>query len=289
MGQDSFAHPPESGDKVAEFRRLFGLYIRAVDTMAHKLPPPGKEDCLRDAEPLAIKLSSHLATLLYIHSGTKLQGVLPEGVSFTDFSSSAVLARSAFETFLTFHFIFVSPGSADELRLRYLAWCLRGLSERKRFGPSDEAGRQVLARDAIEIDKLNNEIHQNPAYLALPKNQQKLARKGDWRFGKPWAKLAENTDLGKAYGAGLYAYLSSYAHSGYLSALQISQATSQQDQCKLAKMYVGMCLVLMSHFLCSYAKLFSSVAEHIESNPKDKALLDMWYWVGRNIGEAETT
>ena len=271
-----------SQQSITEYRVVLGLYVRAVEAMAGKTVP-GTSTWMVEAEHLATKLFFHLASLLHLRAGTKLDEVTGFKIHFFDFASSAVLARSAFETFLTFHFVFVAPTTPDERHLRYLVWRLGGLLDRQRFTPTSEEGRQCLKREAAVIDSLRREIEENPAYRHLPKSRQEDARKGRWKFGNSWVNLAVLAGSSQRYFVGLYAYLSSYAHSGYLSALQIGQAQDQKVQYELGENHIGIGLMLMSHFLHAYGKLFPAVAEVIESYPDGRVLLQKWYLTGKDM------
>lgn len=238
-----------------------------------------------ESEYLALKLFYHLASLLYLHPGTRIAGLAGVDVHFFDFPSAAVLCRASFETYLTFNYIFVSTCSDEERRLRYLTWCLGGLLDRRRATPVTDETRQRLDDEREQIRELLEEMAANKAFVALPPKRQKDARKGRWRFDKGWADLAVMAGKNRDYFASLYAYLSSYAHTGYLSALQIGQAQDKQDQFQLGEPYISIGLTIMSHFLTDYASLFPPVAKAIKSSPEDKRLLELWHHVGTRIGQ----
>src|SRR5665648_32002 len=272
-----------SQSKVDEFARLLGIYVHAAQSMQGR-EFSGSEAWVVEAEHLALKLVYHLASLLYLRPGTRLS-ISGTEMHFFDFPSAAVLCRSAFETYLTFSYIFISPCSDDERQLRHLVWNLGGLFDRQRSAPETDEACAVLTGERQQIQDLLKEIGRNDAFLALPPKRQKEARRGQWRFDKGWADLADMAGKNKKYFASLYAYLSSHTHSGYLSAMQIGQADDKQTQSALCEPYIGIGLTLLSHFLTDYGTLFPPVAEAIERNPDDKRLVDLWQAVGDNMGE----
>jgi hypothetical protein len=271
-------------DKSNEYRDLLDLYVRAVQAMAGK-PVASEKAWVAEAEHLAAKLFFHLASLLYLRGGTRFERLGGIDGHFYDFASSAILARTAMETYLTFYFIFIAPTSDDERHFRFQVWRLGGLLDRQRFTPTSEEGRERLKQEALQIEHLRNQIQDNPAYAQLPAKRQEDARKGKWKFGNSWVDLAVVAGSSQRYFVSLYAYLSSYAHSGYLSALQIGQAQDEQVQYQLCEIYIGVGLTIMSHFLVGYSSFFSPVQELIAANPADAALLEKWHLIGSDMNK----
>jgi AraC-like DNA-binding protein len=267
----------------SEYRQLLDLYVRSTQSMAGS-EFRGSKAWIVESEYLTLKLFYHLASLLYLHPGTHFTNLGGIDVHVFDFPSAAVLCRASFETYLTFNYIFIATCSDEERRLRYLTWSLGGLLDRQKATPRTNATRQRLDEEEEQIRELHGQIEENQAFAALPPKRQKEARKGQWRFDKSWADLAAMAGKDRAYFAGLYTYLSSYAHTGYLSALQIGQAQDKQDQYQLSAMYIDVGLTIMSHFLTDYAALFPPVAEVINSSPEDKRLLELWHGVGSSMG-----
>src|SRR6266849_2188713 len=99
-----------SEQTTADYKALLDLYLRSAETIAGRRVE-GPDVWVADAEYLAAKLVYHLASLLYLRAGTKLGTLAGANIHFFDFSSLAVLARSALETFLTFYFVFIAPTS----------------------------------------------------------------------------------------------------------------------------------------------------------------------------------
>jgi hypothetical protein len=269
-------------DRTPEYKRLLDLFVRSVDVMAGQRVTP-QEAWIVEAEHLAKKLFLHLASLLYLYPGPRFDELAGIKVHFFDFASSAVLARACLETYLAFHFIFISPRSEEERHLRSLVWKLGGLLDRQKVTPSTDYGRQRLNEEREHIEPLRTQIRLNPAYSDLTSKQQKDACEGKWRFGKRWSDLAVNAGGSERYFVGLYAYLSSYAHSGYLSALQVGQAQDKQVQLQLGQMYIGVGLTIMSYFLTDYASLFSPVAAILDASQDNKRLIEVWRLKGSDI------
>jgi hypothetical protein len=134
-----------------------------------------------------------------------------------------------------------------------------------------------------QIERLRKQIKENHAYARLNRTRQKEAIDGKWRFGNSWLQLATIAGGSQRYFKGLYAYLSSYAHAGYLSALQIGQTKNYQGQLQFGEMHIRVGLTIMSYFLTDYASLFPPVAAAIDANPEAKRLIEMWHIPGTDI------
>lgn len=269
-------------NKTSEYKRLLDVFVRSVKALAGQ-KVGGQEAWKVKAEHLAVKLFFHLASLLYLSRGTSFKELAGSESCFFDFASSAVLARTSLETYFTFHFIFISSPSADEGHLRCLVWNLGGFLDQQRVTPVTDYGRQRLEEVKKQIQEIRRQIKQNTVYLALAPKRQKDACTGKWKFGKSWADLAVISGGSKRYFVGVYAYLSSYAHSGFLSALQISQTQDEQTQLQLVQRSLEVGLIIMSYFLTDYASLFPPVAAVLEASPEDKRLVEYWHHTGSDM------
>jgi len=228
-------------------------------------------------EPIAMKLLFHLGSLHVLQKGTVLPAMAGVPIEYIDFPSIATLARAAFETFLAFHFIFIDPPTNEQKRFRYDVWKLGGLKDRQRFFVTTQEGKDVLQKEKLSIEDLENAIKSNPLYLQLSEPRQKEAMRGKWRFEKKWEDLAELTGTHKGFFVSLYAYLSSFAHTGYLGILQLSQATEREIQQRLADIYTNIGLTIMSHFILAYCSLFQEAQNVLDQNDSYKKLVEVYF------------
>ena len=98
-----------------EYEKLITVFHETVDSKSGtKLSENDK--WLFDAETLAVKLFYHLASILHLSFGTVLPPFDGRRFNFFDHASINVLARVAFETYLTFFFIYCDPGCGIEQR-----------------------------------------------------------------------------------------------------------------------------------------------------------------------------
>ena len=230
-----------------------------------------------DAESLASKLFFHLGTVHKLQEGTMLPeiaGIMPQ---YVDFPSISTLTRSAFETFLCFHFIYIQPQTMAEKEFRHVVWKLGGLLDRQRFMTITAEGKAKIQEEKAICEKLKKIIGANPIFKKLPEPRKKDALKGKWRFGKQWVEIAENAGTHKDYFVSLYAYLSSFAHSGYLGIMQFSQAIERPIQESLANIYTSVNLTLMSHFILAYCSFFEGAQTFLNNHEEHKNFVQTYF------------
>jgi len=232
---------------------------------------------LYETEVLAAKLFNHLGTIRYLWHGTTLPVINSQPRRYVDHSSLSVLVRAAFETYLSFYYIYCDTvASTDEKQLRYYLWRLQALHDRQKYPCVTEYHSKILEQDRNVIAYLSSKIDGNNAFSTLAPKKQKLAKKGQWRLDKSWADLAEIAGLNKQIFRHVYSYLSSYAHSGGLSALQIGQAVKNEDQMNLSSDSLWYVLMLMGNFINSYTHLFPDTQNQLDNHHELTKLSRKW-------------
>ena len=199
---------------------------------------------LPDCQQLAAKLYFHVASVFWLNQGT--EAPVPKstnGSAFTDFPSIAVLSRAALETYLTLFEVFFEPISDYEFEFRHATWKLQGFILREGFEPSDPDLNEQYIQAQDDIRLLRERISSTSAFAELKAKQQKHVLRG--RRLRSRMAVAEAAGFGKDYIRRIYHFLSDYAHSGGLSASQIFEAKTAQDQKEQTTMHlitVGMAL-----------------------------------------------
>ena len=251
------------------------LLFRVVDSRAGQtITEEGR--WLHETEALAAKLFNHLATIRHLWGGTNLPMIDGRPQQFTDHSSISILVRAAFETYLTYYYIYGDTKSnVDTRKLRHSLWRLRGLLDRQGFTCISSENAHILDREKALIADILKRVEANSVFNTLGAKEQTAAKKGNWRLNHSWVDLAEIAGFDRQVFASVYSYLCSYAHSGQLSILQIGQAISREDQRQLAvhSKYYG--ILLMSHFILSFTELIpdaqGSVGDLSRCSPTGKA------------------
>lgn len=260
-----------------EYLKLMKLFYAVGD---HKRGETVTEQdrYLFEVEALTAKLFYHIGTVRYLWLGTQVTLPGDQPRLYVDHSSISVVVRAAFETYLTFYFIYCDLAVSEaEKELRYTSWRLGGLLDRQNFKAVSEGNIPKLELEKKEVDKLISEIESNPIFKGLEKKFQKTIKKGEWRQRKSWSDLSGVAGFNKEIFKDVYSYLCSYAHSGGLSALQIGQAVDISAQQELSNISIQYGLVIMSHFIQSYVKLFPKSKKVLASHQQLKPLVNKWH------------
>lgn len=181
------------------------------------------------------KLSEVLLNKFYFH-GLTLHNILSgltlhsnyykeemDGKRLIDISSAKVVLRAQLETFLMYHYIYINPHDDDIKELRYNAWIYSGLLQRQSFPAYSDYAQKQKAKDAIELEKMKTTIRSLKSFQLLSlKQQEGLLRTGSGKLFSNWSTILKETGFNKKNPFyDLYTYLSIYAHSEGLSAIQM--------------------------------------------------------------------
>jgi len=259
-----------------EYEELLDLFIQLVQSQAGNQIVSGDE-WMNDAQTLSIKLFRHLVSMHIISTGSTIDHKGMMVAHFIDHASVKVLARAALETYLVFYYIF---GCKDRglSKFRHSTWVLGGLVDRQSTHVSNEEHRAVLVSEKAQIGELEVEIRNSEYLQQFTSRQQEQLLKGKWRVGNGWSDLGVNAGFHKKYFEQIYSYLCGYSHSSYISALQVGQAQSIEDQAGLTSFIIGVGTVIMAHYAFSYTELFESAGEVFNSNGPAKVIAEKWHF-----------
>jgi hypothetical protein len=257
-----------------DYSTLIDLFIQLVQSQAGKKIAPA-EQWLHSAETLSVKLFRHLVSMQTLAASAIVEQVNGSTVSFFDYGSVKVVARAALETYLVLFYLYGSTDRAIS-EFRHKTWRLGGLLDRQKFSPLTAEHLQKLAREKQLIDRLRSEIEAAPQFQEYSPKQRPKLLEGVWRIGKGWSDLGVQAGFQEKFFKDVYGYLCGYSHSSYLSALQVGQAQSIEDQQKLTQVFLNIGVVIMAHFSFSYSSLFSSAASVLASTPEAKRIAEKW-------------
>ena len=113
-----------------DYEKDLNVLLRSMVQLGEALKGKKGDELAVWAEPQASKAVGHAYTILFLFRGTNLEGA---EVNFVDHASVLVLVRALAESVLTFDYIFVEPGSADEREFRYCSWALASIAQRQQF------------------------------------------------------------------------------------------------------------------------------------------------------------
>lgn len=267
-----------------EFDLLITLMADMVTAQAKSSMLDQKEgpDWSYSLHDLSLKLVKHLYSTRALLEPSGFQTATLPPYGYIDHSSVAVLARSSIENYLVMYWLF-SRGDESLREFRYTVWKYCGWKKRaKTFVSTNEAleSRQSAIDDAAELLPA---IQASPHYQKYSDNQKRSLRKGKWDVDWHWNDLAVEAGLHRTYFNSIYPYLCGYAHSDYISSLQIGQATRIQDQYDLGLSWVLTNLMIIGHFTHFYATLFPAAKAVFEASVEARNVAEKWYLKAEDV------
>lgn len=183
-------------------------------------------------------------------------------VTITDYSSMFILTRALIENYVILCYIYNNNLSDEEKLFRFKLWEVSGLISRQNLG--DNNMQEIIKKkneEKLLIDKIMSEIKKIPEYQSLDKGKlNKLQKHGLPRLYN-WHELIDMSDLRKDIFSLTYSFFSSYAHSEYLSILQLRQASlNSQDESNIrnVKLNLEILRMIISMTIDFYVRNFKS-------------------------------
>lgn len=271
----------------AHFDVLLQLVARIIQAQAGRPTTPGDE-WKNDAQVLAHKLykQAHSARRL-LEPGTI---VLPDDklTQAIDHTSVTILARACLEGYITLHWIFQNENDALR-RFRHSLWKLGGLLDRVRLHPATAEARDRSESAGAQASLLIEKIRGSELLSTYSDRQIPNVLKGKWREGWQWRTEAIRAGFHPKYFDNVYSHYSGYAHSNWISTMQIREADNLETQYRLARTAIQVIVHILARFIHFYPMLFDTASEAFETaHPDSKAVakhwnitaddLDQFYW-----------
>ncbi|TAE18793.1 MAG: hypothetical protein EAZ95_03475 [Bacteroidetes bacterium] len=257
-----------------EYEYFLGILLYVQDTLADK--EVDVQDWERYVGVLTHKFVLHGKSMLELLKGFTWSIPFFPTTSqkqMVDISSANTIFRAQFETALMYHHIYINPQTDDEKELRYYAWIYTALLQRQKLNPRTEEGKQQKERDAEEMEKMRQIMQNLEAYKNLsPKNQNNLFETGSVKFFKKWNVIMEESGFeeGNIFNS-LYYYLSVYAHSEGLSAIQLHDAgylfSSEHNQ-NSAYQAISQSKILVCHMIKHIKNSHTLIEERFKTLPE---------------------
>lgn len=259
-----------------EYEELLNLFIDLVQSQAGNKILEG-DGWMNDAQTLSVKLFRHLVSMQIISNGFAIDRQGKPIVFFIDHASVKVITRAALETYLVFYYIFGCKNQSLS-KFRHNTWVLGGLNDRQSSHVSTDENRSVLVEEKKLMEELKKEISSSQFFRSFTPNQQTELLKGKWRAGNGWSNLGVAAGFHKKYFDNIYSYLCGYSHSSYISAMQIGQAKSIEDQESLTNSSMGIGIVIMAHYAFTYSTAFESAKEVLNASNTARVIAEKWHF-----------
>jgi hypothetical protein len=286
-----------------EYLKLLELLILTAG--ANKGHDAGPNNRYLEIEGLLKKFVGHVASIYFLFNGkgTNLHfenPLLPtDEISFIDSASINVLGRTTLETFLVFHYIFITPRSDDERDFRYFTWMAAELIQRVQLINSPEF-EEKRRQDLQTIEFIKSKMQNNPFFNKLSQKERdnffsgKGSYKDVWRTANDgkgkfkimsWSKIGLEVGLSKLNAEKVYILLCSYAHSGSTCVLAINDVNNIEEQKIICKSALNVVMIAMAFMIKALCEKFSHCSVVLEKDKIGKAIVDDWIIYGSNEPE----
>lgn len=235
-------------------------------------------------ETISMKILLATRSIVVLTKGVYLETNNKQGAhKLLDFPSINVLTRSILEAYLTLEYLFYNNLDEKEKEFRFKIWRVSGYKSRQNFFDEEDKVQvsEKLMEESKEINILLEQIKEYTYYNDLTKNDfWKLDKYGIPRLNS-WARMLENSSLETNKFSTLYKLFSNYAHSEFISLIQMNGADilnlgSEQNSLHLknalrvVQMIISVSIIqLKNKFKCT-----SDSYESLELNQRE--LIQFW-------------
>lgn len=165
-------------------------------------------------------------------------------IDIRDYQALFILTRALIENYVMLCYIYNNNLPEEEKLFRFKLWQVSGLISRQGFNSRDEKYLRKKEEEKILIDKIMKEIKEMEEYVNLDRSKlNKLSKYGLPRL-ESWQNLISKSNLGKGFIGNCYSLFSNYAHSEYLSIIQVAQS-SMNSRNKSNLSHIQLCLTVV--------------------------------------------
>ncbi len=281
-------------DSIADINLISEAFAHIIQSIYDEKPKLGEGEVF--TETLSIKILLATKSIIQICDGVNLS--TPNkiaNVKMLDISSVNILARSIIEAFLTLEYLFYNDLEDSEKTFRFYIWRISGYKSRRSYFEKRETIetyiQQKLDSELIEINDLLQKIESSIHYKNL--NKQSLWKLD--KYGLPrlnsWLELLQSSSLNTDLFSVSYKLYSNYAHSEFISLIQMNGETELCKGSEANDLWVKNALTTVKMINCVAIILLknkfdctSKAYNTLESKLKEK--IEFWYKFATNDGKA---
>lgn len=225
-----------------------------------------------------IKIASSNKTLINSYDSIKIT-VDNKNAEILDYPSIFLLTRGILECYLTMEYLYFNELSEEEKEFRFKLWRMSGFLLRQNALEDFKNYSELLKREKEEIDKAKIEIKESTYYSQISKKLWQFDK-----FGIPrilsWVKIIESSKLKTKLFTGFYQLYSNYAHSEFLSIMQLYSIgyTPSNEIFNMSKSSLIVSNSVLSHCIKNLAFYYENaniIVENFDEN--SNSLLTHWF------------
>lgn len=239
-------------------------------------PYSHREENFIYAEGLGKKLIGHSLSARHLFFGFQAKIKSNIFASQIDFSSILILTRAAVESYLTFHYLFVSPTNDTERSFRFLCWDLSGYLDREDAEATEIEFVERKKAEKKRIRELKAQITEHDYLKTRGEKIKDLALNGQWRLKSSWSKIAVKSGFQKSFFDKQYKFLCGYAHSGRLSVLQIQQTKIKGEEKQMADASLVLLKMVLAKYIFDYVNIIPDLKSTINFETPDYKSIIIW-------------
>lgn len=248
---------------------------------------PNVPDWEKYIDTLTTKFILHTNSILTLAKGSKIDSkFLKLSIHLIDLPTMLVVIRAQLECFLIFDFIYINPRTVPEKEFRYWNWEYDNLLMRSKLPPKSNLIISQQKDDLKEINELKINISNSPFFMKFSKNQRKqILLTGNAKLFNKWDDLIVLANLNTKLFKGLYPILSSFAHTGAHSLMNLKdQKLGYNKAHSGCQIYLFLSKMVLAHFIIEYKKIFKAAEIKFNLLPADIIVeTDLYYKHGHNI------
>jgi hypothetical protein len=244
-----------------------------------------KDELFFWVDPLLAKFSFHVSSFLQLFLGTR---VTIKGTEVKIFDEPSILAlfRIILENYLTFYYIFCDSDDRDEKEFRLNVWKYCGLKQRIEFDVQQEELKRKQAKEFVELASIKEKILSSQYFTKLKKEDRNQIIKGVKPRLFSWTRILEMSGIRKKLFRNIYGYKSNYAHSEFISVLQINSATYGFNESAKEHYILLLTHSLISKLindLCSLSKTAEKLFNKLDNDIKEEIEFFEWFLTSEEL------
>lgn len=272
-------------ESIVDIKLILEGFTHVIQSIYDNKPELGEGEVF--IETLSIKILLATQSILQISDGIFISSHEKVAtIKYLDVSSINILTRSIIEAFLTLEYLYYNDLQESERIFRLYIWRISGYKSRQNFFQNRENiknnVKEKLDTEIIEMNDLLQKVESSVHYKELNKHHlSKLDKYGLPRINS-WQDLLENSILKSRQFSVAYKLYSNYAHSEFISLIQMNGATelskgsetnnlSLQNSLRVIKMINCVAIILLKDkFQCTQDSY-----ENLDYKLKEKIMF--WY------------
>jgi hypothetical protein len=272
-------------ESIADIKLILEGFTHVIQSIYDNKPELGDGEVF--IETLSIKILLATQSILQISDGIFISSHEKVAtIKYLDISSINILTRSIIEAFLTLEYLYYNDLQESERIFRLYIWRISGYKSRQNFFQNRENiknnVKEKLDTEIIEMNELLQKVESSVHYKELNKHHlSKLDKYGLPRINS-WQDLLENSILKARQFSVAYKLYSNYAHSEFISLIQMNGATelskgsetnnlSLKNSLRVIKMINCVAIILLKDkFQCTHDSY-----ENLDYKLKEKIVF--WY------------